>query len=261
VADVNALDVNGQENQGRQWPYLVRAIQYLNTKTNGIINAGIPPQEVLIDSGVLTVDPSDSTLVVVRPESSFGDELTHISTAGFTDGAIITLVSTDTGSELIQITDAAGGSGQINLFGTDFVFLTGTFILMLRYSELQDAWIEMIKTGYSSGTFGVSSPWSSAGLRLLRDANGFTHLVGQFTATLSSVTSSAIGTLPTGYRLAGSTTLRRPVYALVGAAKETNWISIVPATGVITWERATAVGSSVTVVVDIVDLVIPSISA
>jgi hypothetical protein len=170
-------------------------------------------QALTIASGAITPASGASGSIVIDTEAAASsDTLTNISTANLPDGSHILIRIADNG-RVVDITDQAGGAGQIALEGglDHQLNLVGQWIELRR--EGTD-WQEVRRGGRETEHI-VGDPGEPAfansytavsgnAPRFWKDSSGIVHLAGRLGNTDISAFAETAFTLPAGYRPGGT---------------------------------------------------------
>jgi hypothetical protein len=192
-----------------------------------------------------SVTPTRGTIKVDTEGAAATDTLSNIVTTNLPDGSLLLLKSNDNG-RVVTVAHNDGGAGQISLQGGLDLDLNITSMQLLL-QRIGSDWLEVARFGRekehevdAAGEPAFTNSWTGASnLYFWKDANGVVRMRGAAVKTSVAATSSAVFTLPAGYR--PSADLYFPCFAQVaGAADFTDFITVLSSNGNVVWNRSVA---------------------
>lgn len=209
---------------------------------------GLQPLEIA--SGSITPADGASGSIEVEVEGGVAttDDLTNIAQTNIPDGHSVCLQIADNGRAVV-VKHNAGGTGDIQLVD-ELDFEMNRVGQRLTLQREGTTWIEVSRSGRekehvvgAGGEPAFQNSWTaSTSVRFWKDEMGLVHLAGAALKTAVASSSSAVFTLPAGYRPTDALTAF-PVVTQVDATVEILAITVSSA-GVVTWFRPAGAPSS-----------------
>jgi hypothetical protein len=218
-------------------------------------------QSLTIASDAITpVDPTTTSpcslqIVVDTEGAAATDNLKAITTTNVPDGSLVLIRIADAGRVVVLKHLASGGN--ISLAGLLDVTLNSVYqwVLLGRrgstFYEIAMFGREIEHVVGAAGEPAFTNSWAASGSnvpRFWKDSSGVVHIAGTALKTTVTVGTSAMFTLPAGYRPPYTQTF--PIYSSVSAASPTDEIDLmqISVAGVMTWTRIGGAPSSSTVI-------------